>query len=152
MSPARADRCLAWLLRADGGLLVLALPAVPLPHAWMAAIHRDLLGMGELPAAPVVGYLARTASLLYALHGVILIALSLDVSRYRPLIVLVGVLNGLIGAACVAVDLAVGMPLWWTVLEGPVVVLVAVLTVALARRGAAAPAAGDRQRPGGGGR
>jgi hypothetical protein len=89
---------------------------------------------------------------LYALHGVMLVGLSLDVPRYRPLVVLAGVSNGLFGAACVAVDLAVGMPLWWVVLEGPVIVGVAVLTVVLARRGAAAAAAGDRQRPGDGGR
>lgn len=135
MSPARADRLLAWLLRAVGGLLVCALPAVPLPDAAMAAIHRDLLGMGDLPAAPVVGYLARTASLLYAGHGAVMVFVSFDVPRYRPLIVLLGWLNGLFGAACLAVDLAAGMPGWWTAAEGPGIVAVAAATVGLARRG-----------------
>lgn len=140
MTPARADRLLAWLLRAVGGLLVCALPAVPLSHRMMAAVHRDALGMGELPDAPVVGYLARTASLLYAVHGAVMLFLSFDVPRYRPLIVLVGWLNGLFGAACLAVDVAAGMPGWWTALEGPTILTAAVLTVALARRGGAARA------------
>src|SRR5579883_1063343 len=131
MSPARADRRLAWLLRAVGGLLLCALPAVPLPDAWMAAVHRDVLGLGELPRAPIVGYLARTASVLYALHGAIMLFVSFDIPRYRPLIVMIGVLNGSFGAACVVIDAAAGMPVWWTVAEGPVILVVAVAIVAL---------------------
>lgn len=148
MSPARADRCLAWLLRAVGGLLLCALPAVPLPHAAMAAVHSDALGMGTLPDIPIIGYLARTASLLYATHGAVMAFASLDVPRYRPLIVLLGALNGLFGAACFAVDVWAGMPVWWTALEGPVIVAAAVVTVTLARRGGSAGRAADTARAG----
>lgn len=142
MSSAAADRWLAWLLRAVGGLLVLALPFVPLPHTTMAAIHHDILGMGDLPASAIVGYLARTASLLYAVHGAVMLFVSFDVPRYRPLIVWIGYLNGLFGAACLAVDKVVGMPMWWTLLEGPVIVIVAIVTVALAKRGGSADSIG----------
>jgi hypothetical protein len=139
MTPARADRLLALLLRGVGGLLLLALPAVPLPHAWMDAGHRHVLALGPLPDAVIVGYLARTASLLYAVHGAVMLFASFDVPRYRPLIVLVGVLNGAFGAAAGAVDVCVGMPGWWTLWEGPGIVLVAVATVWLACRGAVVP-------------
>jgi hypothetical protein len=106
----------------------------------MAAVHHDALGMGEMPAAPIVSYLARTASLLYVIHGAVMIFVSFDIPRYRPLIVLIGFMNGLCGAAWVAIDLAAGVPAWWTVVEGPVILAVATVTVALAWRGGTAAA------------
>lgn len=138
MTPARADRLLARLLRLIGGFLLLALPAVVLPHPWMDAVHRGVLGLGELPDVPIVHYLARGASLLYAAHGAVMLFVSFDVPRYRPLIILLGCLNGAFGVTACGVDLACGMPGWWAAWEGPGIVLAAVATVWLARRGAGA--------------
>lgn len=135
MTAARADRLLAWLLRGVGGLLVCAVFAVPIPDRTMGRIHQDTLGMGTFPEAPIVGYLTRTASLLYAMHGAIMIYVSCNIPRYRPIIYLLAILNGIFGLSCIAVDLAVGMPNWWMWLEGPVISIVAILTIVLARRG-----------------
>lgn len=135
MTPPKTDRQLAWLLRLIGAALLLALPAVVLPHSTMDAIHRDALRLGSLPDAVIVQYLSRTASLLYAMHGAVLVHVSFDVPRYRPLIVVLGILNGLFGACACGVDLVFGMPLWWAAWEGPLIVAAAAITVWLAKRG-----------------
>jgi hypothetical protein len=132
-----ADVRLAWLLRLIGAALLLALPATVLPYRAMDAVHRHALDLGELPDAVIVHYLARTASLLYAVHGAVMVFVSFDVPRYRPLVVFLGWLNGLFGVCACAVDLAFGMPLWWTAWEGPLIVAAAILTVRLAKLGTA---------------
>jgi hypothetical protein len=73
--------------------------------------------MGELPAVPIVGYLARTASLQYGLHGILLWAISFDVARYAPLVPLLGTLKLVQALAIAIVDATGGMPLWWTIVE-----------------------------------
>jgi hypothetical protein len=44
----------------------------------MAATHA-WLGMGDFPRAPLVDYLARSASLMYAQHGAVFLFLSVTV-------------------------------------------------------------------------
>jgi hypothetical protein len=44
----RAEQWLAILLRANGVVMLLAIPAIILPFDWMDACHR-WLGLGELP-------------------------------------------------------------------------------------------------------
>lgn len=79
----RHRRALVWYLRIAAAVLLLALFAVFLPFEWMDAIHRGL-GLGDLPKAPIVGYLTRSLSLLYALFGCLCLAVSFDVDRYLP--------------------------------------------------------------------
>ena len=52
----RYERTLVWLLRLSAVLLLTAIVPAVMPFAWMKAIHR-LLGMGELPEGPIIGYL-----------------------------------------------------------------------------------------------
>ncbi|WP_149113797.1 hypothetical protein [Limnoglobus roseus] len=137
MQPSRTDVHLARLLRLIGVCLVAALPAILLPYTVMNALHRDALHLGELPDVVILQYLSRTASLLYAMHGAILVFVSFDVRRYRPLIVVLGYLNGFYGLVAFTVDLVFGMPLWWAAWEGPLIILAAVLTIRLAKRDAA---------------
>ena len=59
----RADKALVLLLRFVGVPALFALVAVFMPVSWMAATHR-WLGLGEMPAGPVVEYLARSVSAL----------------------------------------------------------------------------------------
>jgi hypothetical protein len=87
-----ARSLLVFLLRLGGTMTVLAFPAMLLPPDWMAATHR-WLGMGELPEAPVVDYLARSVSALYGFHGVLLFLIATDPARYRPFVVYVGCMN-----------------------------------------------------------
>jgi hypothetical protein len=116
-SRAPCDRPLVLLLRVLGCVDLLALVAVVVPHAWLAASHRAL-GLGELPDAPVVGYLARSASAVYALHGAMILFISGDVRRYWRLITFLAAAAVVHGAVLVGVDIAEGMPAWWTAVEG----------------------------------
>jgi hypothetical protein len=115
---ARRYRTLALVLRGLGGLDLLALAAVFLPRRWLEVAHA-WAGLGELPDAPVVGYLIRSASALYALHGAMVLYLSFDVVRYWRLIRFLAVAALVHGVVMLGIDLAEGMPAWWRYAEGP---------------------------------
>src|SRR2546430_4441052 len=99
-----ADRTLRHFLLPIAAVLLLA--------AWMAATH-EWLGLGDLPDRPVVGYRARSVSVLYALHGALTWFLSCDVRRYGPVIRFRAVATMLCGVGLVFLDVAVGMPAYW---------------------------------------
>ena len=109
-----------------------ALVPVVMPWSWMAATHR-WLGLGEMPTGPVVEYLARSLSAFYALVGALCLVMVSDLDRYRPLVRFFGVCLALLGMVFTGVDLAAGMPWWWTALEGPGAVPVGALVYFLAR-------------------
>jgi hypothetical protein len=77
-----SERHLALLLRGIGCLDLLALIAVVMPRHWMDVAHQ-WAGLGSIPREPIVGYLARTASALYALHGAMVLFMSFDVALTR---------------------------------------------------------------------
>ena len=104
------------------GLIVLtSLFAVVMPTAWMDATNQ-WLGLGELPDLPIVGYLTRSLSAMYAMHGALLVFLSFNVRRYATVLRFLAGVGVLFGATMLALDLAVGMPWWWTLSEGPFVI------------------------------
>jgi hypothetical protein len=109
---------LRWLLRLIGTGSLLALVFVPVPSAWMNDIHR-LLGMGPLPDAPVVGYLARSTSAFYALFGGLLWLVSFDVARYRPVVLYLGGAFVVFGLCLAVIDAVEGLPRFWRLAEGP---------------------------------
>jgi hypothetical protein len=121
MQPAVELRPLVFLLRLAGFVTLLAFPAMLLPTAWMDATHR-WLGLGELPRAPVVEYLTRSVAALYGFHGVLLLIVAGDPVRYRPLVRYVGLMNVFFGLLISAIDIHAGLPLAWTLLEGPPIV------------------------------
>jgi len=84
----------------------------------MAATHR-WLGLGEMPTGPVVEYLARSLSAFYALVGALCLVMTSDLERYRPLVRFLSLTLALMGAIFTWVDLAAGMPAWWSAGEGP---------------------------------
>lgn len=133
MSPQDSTRWLKWLLRLDGLIMMTAALAVGIPDNWMGLIHSSL-GLGDWPAAPITGYLARSCSLLYAIHGCIVFALSLDVVKYQQLVRLVLWLHIVLGSTLLWIDLDSGMPVWWTAFEGPGIIGFSVLMLALLRR------------------
>ena len=124
------------LLRLGGVVTGSAVVAVFLPGETMAAIHRGL-GMGELPAVPITDYMSRSLSAMYALHGVVLLALATDVRRHLAVIAWVGWATAALGVLLTGVDLGAPMPLWWTLAEGPWVIAAGLLLVWLSRRVAA---------------
>lgn len=112
------ERFLTLFLRAVGTVAGSAAFCAAMPLSWMDAAHRAL-GMGPLPEGPVVEYLARSASALYAFLGVLLWALSLDLARYRPLVRLLGFALIALGFALLGIDRAAGLPAFWQAAEGP---------------------------------
>jgi hypothetical protein len=114
----RYEKILVLLLRLDGIIMLLALVPSMMPLAWMQTTHR-YLGVGELPEGSIIGYLTRSLSLMYAMHGAVLLFLSLDVRRFLPVVKFVAVLTILFGAGMIALDIIVGMPSFWTACEGP---------------------------------
>ena len=117
MRREKTGRAVAMVLRAFGALDLCALVAVFLPLRWLAAAHAAV-GLGALPHGPLVGYLARSASALYALHGAAVLFISFDVRRYWKLITFLAAVALLHGAIMLGIDLAEGMPVWWTSVEG----------------------------------
>ena len=117
---SRVNRCrpLAWTLRGLGLIDLCAVVAVVMPGGWMQIGHAAA-GLGDLPEAPIVGYLARSASALYALHGLLVIYMSLDVWRHWGLIRFFAAAAVVHGMVMLSIDLREGMPFWWTVVEGP---------------------------------
>jgi hypothetical protein len=126
------QRLLVILLRLAGGITATAFLAMFLPADWMADTHR-WLGLGEFPRAPVVDYLARSVAALYGFHGVLLFLIARDPARYRSLVRYVGAMNVLFGLFLVFIDLHAGMPLVWTLLEGPPVLCFGVVILSLSR-------------------
>lgn len=114
----RQHRALVVVLRCIGCLDILALVAVVLPRQWMN-VAGGALGIDALPSDPIVGYLARSASAMYALHGITIVYVSFDVVRYRKLIRFLAIIALFHGVIMLGIDIAEGMPGWWQCLEGP---------------------------------
>ena len=129
----RSEKALVMLLRAAAILLLTAVIPAFMPSAWMNEIHR-LLGMGELPEGPIMGYLTRSLSAMYAMHGALVFFVSLDVRRYLPVVTCLAVLGIVFGFGMVVLDVVVGMPLPWVLCEGPFIVVLGGMLLWLAGR------------------
>lgn len=112
-----AERWLVRALIAFATLDLLALGAVFFPYEWMNEIHRRC-GLGELPREPIVSYLARTASLLYALHGAVILFVAFDVRRYWPMVRFLAMLAIAHGVLLISIDVREALPGWWQAIEG----------------------------------
>jgi hypothetical protein len=121
------------ILRAFGVMDMLAFIAVAMPMAWMETGHQ-WVGLGSFPDAPVAGYLARSASLMYGLHGMLLFLLATDTDRYGKLIRWIAGMTVLHGGFMLTIDLVEQMPLWWTIVEGPAFSLTGIV-ILVAQRG-----------------
>jgi hypothetical protein len=127
------ERLMALLLRISAAVLCLAFVAVFLPNDWMAAIH-EWLGLGTLPASLIVEYLARSISALYGIYGVLFLVMATDVRRYLPVIVAMCWSSVGFGVAIWVIDLKIGIPWHWALLEGPPILILSGLFLWLARR------------------
>jgi hypothetical protein len=129
----KSDQVVVILLRYLLGIPALfALVPVVMPFSWMVATHR-WLGLGEMPDGPVVEYLARSVSAFYALFGALCLVVASDLERYRPLVRFLGVAFALMSLVLLGIDLAAGMPWWWSASEGPGGVVFGALLFVLAR-------------------
>lgn len=112
------DRALTRVLRVFGTLDIAALAAVFAPRVWLAW-GSTITQTGPLPDTPVVNYLVRTGCAMYALHGAVILFVSFDVVRYRPLILFLAWVAVAHGAIVASIDWLAAMPLWWRLIEGP---------------------------------
>ncbi len=124
---------LTFLLRVGGFGLLLATFAIFLPVDMMANIHR-WLGVGEFPHGPITVYLARSTSALYAMHGAVMLLVSIDVIKYFRFVQLLGWLHAIFGIVIFFTGLLAPLPWYWVATEGPPVVGVGVLLLVLARK------------------
>jgi hypothetical protein len=97
---------------------------------YMAQIHA-WLGLGDFPNQPITIYLAKSASLLYAIHGLVLLFVAFQFKELHTIIPFLGWLHVAIGSAMIYVDNAAQMPGWWLVIEGPPVIAVGLLLIYL---------------------
>jgi hypothetical protein len=129
----RNEEVLIWLLRVGGAVLLTALGAVVMPFDWMNVIHQHT-GLGELPHVPIVDYLTRSISAIYALHGALIVFMSSDVRRYLPVVRFLGAAGVGFGVLMLGIDHLAGMPLPWTVGEGPFTIVFSVFILWLTGR------------------
>lgn len=120
-------------LRIIGSMALLAIIAVVMPYSWMNTVHQ-WLGMGELPAEPVVGYLARSTSAFYAILGGLFWVVSFDLHRHKLVLCYLGIVVVVFGASLFFIDLLEGMPLYWFLTEGPFNLLFGIVILLLAWR------------------
>jgi len=122
----RSEKALVVLLRLAGVLLLTAVIPAMMPFDWMKYIHRQL-GMGELPEGPIIGYLTRSLPAMYALHGAVVLFVSLDIRRYLPVVKCLAMLGIIFGMGMVVLDVRVGMPMFWVLCEGPFIIVLGVM-------------------------
>jgi len=120
------------LLRLGGTLLVTAFFAMIMPTDWMAATH-EWLGLGEFPRLPLVDYLTRSVAAIYGFHGVLLFVLSTDPVKYLRVVRVLAWMNIVFGVSLLFIDLHAGLPMWWTLMEGPPVAVLGIVMVRLCR-------------------
>jgi hypothetical protein len=111
-------RFLAGLLRVIGLLDLFAWLAVVAPRSWIDECHQ-MLGLGHFPVEPIAGYLARSTSFWYASYGMLLWFVSSDVEKNSQLISCLAWIMVVQGFVIIEIDIAEGMPGWWTAVEGP---------------------------------
>ena len=116
------EKTLVILMRVAGVLLLTAVIPAVMPFAWMKDVHWTQ-GMGELPEGAIMGYLTRSLSAMYAMHGALVFFISLDVRRYQPVVKFLAVLGVFFGCGMLVLDVVVGMPPRWIAGEGPFIIV-----------------------------
>jgi hypothetical protein len=114
-----ARRWLVFVLRFGASVMALALLAVVMPTEWMQASNArlGLTPLAEQADTPLFQYLTRSLALLYAVHGGLLWLASTDIDRLRPLVRYMGASAVFFGVVVLGIDLAAGMPWYWTAAE-----------------------------------
>ena len=130
---SREQWCLKWILILSGLFLMTAFTTTLLPARWMAVAH-EWLGLGKFPESPVTFYLARSTSLLYGVHGLLMFYTGLTIELHWRFVSVFGWLHVVMGSSMILIDLTSGMPTWWTAIEGPPVAILGVVILALLQR------------------
>lgn len=128
MKASTAEKSIIFILRLLSINALLALVFLVMPEGLIAGIHKQI-GLGEMPQAPVAGYLSRSLCLFYGVLGIHLWIVSTDLNYYRPLLRVYRWLFPAMGAVFLAIDIHEGLPLWWILLEGPFLLCVGAIFI-----------------------
>lgn len=109
-------RWLALVLKTVGVVTTTAFGAAVMPQAWIVSIA-TALGFEPFPDSPLTFYLARNLSLMYGFIGLLVLAIAIDLERYRSVVKPLAMAIILFGVCQAIVDVQAGMPTWWTGLE-----------------------------------
>jgi len=123
-------RWLVLLLRLASAVMAFSLTGVLMPRSAMDAIH-NWLGLGELPKAPVVEYLARTLALMYAMQSGLAWVISTDVWRFLPILNYVICFGFICTFGIPVICRLAGMPWSWVFGDGLSMLLLNVLLLFL---------------------
>ncbi len=126
------EKALIIILRLSGLILITAFFAVFLPYETMAKIHQQI-GLGDFPRLPILDYLARSVSIFYSIHGVIVIYISLDLHKYLQFLKLLCYLGFVFSISLFFIDFNAPMPTGWTFSEAPIVLVLNLAIYILAR-------------------
>ncbi len=124
------------MVQLNAAILLFAAPFVLIPFSLMDSVHRDWLGLGSLPDVPITHYMARSLSLVYAMHGAVLLAVTWNWERFWTAVPFLACLHIVFGLCMVVIDWDAGMPWWWTAAEGPGMIAYALLVLTTYRRAA----------------
>ena len=117
----------------SGSFLILATFAIFMPVSLMSQTH-SWLGLGEMPESAITLYLARSTSIMYAVHGFVMFYTGLKIESLWPMVWLIGVIHVAIGSVLIWVDISSAMPTYWTVMEGGPIAGLGVLILFLDRK------------------
>jgi hypothetical protein len=117
LQPSVSFQILRVILAGTGVGLLLAVVPIFFPVSVINYLHQQL-GLGEFPNSAIAFYLARSTSLLYAVHGALMFFVSFNLVRYWPLVRLFGFLHVVLGCTMLGVDVSAPMPLYWIIGEG----------------------------------
>jgi hypothetical protein len=110
----RYERWLRVLLQINGLIMALAAVALFMPVSWMAWTH-ERVGLGAFPDAPIAEYLARLASALYTVLGLLLLLLARDVRRHLSVITYLAVAIPAVSVSVALMCLHLRMPMSWVI-------------------------------------
>jgi hypothetical protein len=133
LQPSVSLRILRVILAVTGAGLLLAVVPIFFPASVINYLHQQL-GLGEFPNSAIAVYLARSTSLLYAMHGALMFFVSFNLVRYWPLVRLLGYLHVVLGLAMLGIDVSTPMPLYWVIGEGMPVAVTGMLILWLWNR------------------
>ncbi len=139
-----ADVWLARLLRLNGVILLLGFPAMLLPYSWMNHWN-GILGLGDLPDIPLMGYLTRSQPMLYGMTGVFTLIFASDINRYRVCVACWALCSVVTGGCLLAISWYEQMPGSWICFESPYLIPLGLTMLVLLRSGASEqPSQDDR--------
>jgi len=98
--------------------LILATFTVFLPTSWMIATH-EFLGLGKFPDSPLTQYLTRSISALYAIHGMLILSIAIQIKRNWHLVPAIGFTHLFFGLVVCGIGFTAPMPWYWRFAEGP---------------------------------